>query len=175
VFAQTNKKRVFSIGVAASAPPSFSFNGSTHATSVGIDIAKERYFSPGVSWTLTAGYDYFIGEYSFYDWKGASGMQAPNDSVRNFALIPLTIGLRYYFWKTFYLAGEGGLNIATSAYTGTHPMLRPAAGVLIPAGQVHIDAGIKWTYITEGGGIPESNGLKRGGYRFWSLRVALVF
>ncbi len=86
--------------------------------------------------------------------------------------MPVLVGLRYFIWKSFYITGEAGVSIRMGHNTGTHLTLAPAAGYIIPIKKSHIDLGIKLMNVVEGGGIPESTSLQRGGYGYWTFRIA---
>jgi hypothetical protein len=157
----------FNAGASFSAATSFPNNSSANATGIGIDLSMEKQILPKLSWTLRGGITFFSGNYKYITYIYDYGIVA----IPHFALIPLTTGLRYYYLKNLYLGGEAGLMIKGSSNTGTHSMLMPSAGYLIPAGKSRIDLGISWVYINRGFRAPENNALKNGGYNFWSFRV----
>jgi hypothetical protein len=100
----------------------------------------------------------------------------PDTTVNNYALLSALVGLKYYVTGRFYLSGQAGLvtgvSISGSNDAGTHLALAPSAGLLLPVKSSAVDISFRLVNVTGGGGIPESNNLRVGGYGFWSFRIA---
>ena len=140
----------------------------------------ENQFSRIFSWTAGLNFDHFTGRYTytrFSSFPGDTMTGSPKDTtIENFSIAPLLLGLKYYFKGKFYLSTEIGLALKASHATRTKLALAPSLGVLLPSGtRNNIDLSIKFTHIVTGFGIPEINGLQKGGYGFLSLRAAYGF
>ena len=94
---------------------------------------------------------------------------------KDFAVIPLLAGLRYYMKNKWYAAFETGVNMKAHSNAATKFTLVPSAGILWPVGKKAIDLGIQFSTVPMGYGFPEQKLLQRGGYSFLGLRAAWVF
>ncbi len=165
------KKADTEIGLNFSKPSYFKGAETSNAIGFGLDVKREWNFTSRFSFTADAGFNYFQGDYTYYKFMGS-----PKDTViKNFSIVPVLAGLKYYFAGNFYLSGEAGIVIKASRNAGTRLALVPSAGWMLPLGNSKIDLGIRLTNIISGYGTPESSGLKNGGYGFWSLRAAYGF
>ena len=130
---------------------------SNKAIGSGINLKGEFFLSNRFSGTLSAGYSFFNGKLIY--WDGTTD--------KNFALIPLLVGARYYFQK-FYLNLEAGLAIKASDNVYTNLAFVPSAGILIN----RLDLAIRLFSVSQlGVSIPENTFLQKGGYSYLGFRV----
>ncbi|MEP6950956.1 MAG: hypothetical protein ABI863_16840 [Ginsengibacter sp.] len=169
---ESGKKTIVGIGAVISVPGSFSKGETSSALGVGLDIKLEKVFSKNFSGTLGLGYNYFTGNYTYYNYAGTTAGYAVG---KNFANLPILAGLKYYFGRKLYVSGEAGMLIKASSNTGSHLAISPSAGYILPVAKKAIDVGIRLLYVKPGFGTPESTSLQNGGYSFWSLRIACLF
>jgi len=169
-FAQ-NKKVLYCIGASVSTPAYFARNGKSTATGLGIDIKREQFFSRHFAWSVSAGFNYFSGNYSYYKFIGNPG----DTEVKNFAFMPVLAGIKYYFTNALYVSAETGALIKLGDNTSTKFALAPSAGVSLPADKSTIDISVKLINAIQPFSPLEGNSLKNGGYGYWSLRLAIGF
>lgn len=169
-FAQ-NKKVLYGIGASVSTPAYFTRNGKSTATGFGMDIKREQFFSRHFAWSVSAGFNYFSGNYSYYKFMGNPG----DTAVKNFAFMPVLAGVKYYFTNTLYISAETGALIKLGDNTSTKFALVPSAGVNLPVGKSTIDISIKLVNAIQPFSPLEGNSLKNGSYGYWSLRLAIGF
>jgi hypothetical protein len=127
------------------------------AIGYGLEIKGEHFFSPKFSMNLSIGYTHFKGSITYGD-----------DSKDNsFALIPCSVGVKYYI-KNFYLAAGAGLAVKASRNTGTNRMLYPAIGFAKKPFDISIQLiGVPQTFPS----IPESTFLLKGGYSYLGVHI----
>ena len=161
----------YSIGGLLSKPAYFPNHAKSTITGFGIDITREKSISPNFSWTLSTGFDYFRGTIMHHNRPGI----AKDTAIRHFVGIPAMGGLKLYFGKFFYVAGDAGLLIRVNNTSKTHLCVTPAVGVMLRTGRSKIDLGIKLVNALKGFSQAKNNSLQNGGYGFWSCRAAWVF
>jgi len=132
--------------------------GENNSTGYGIGFSGQHFFAKNWSFDVNAGYIYFSGEVT--DWDG--------NKQDHFALIPISIGVRYYL-KGFFGGVDAGLAIKGSSNTGTNMMFSPFIGYRIHRFQFEAKLlGIPQTFAT----YPEKTYLQKGGYSFFGFGLS---
>lgn len=158
--ATAQQKNFLALGASFSIPCSIPY-GSNKAEGYGIQLKGERLFSRHLSGNFSLGYTYFKGDISFF---GAV-------EETSFALVPVTVGARYYINK-FYLGTDFGFAIKASSNAGTNVIVAPSLGIVMKKW----DAGIKLTGIPQTyNGLLEDNYLTRGGYSYLGVYLNYIF
>jgi hypothetical protein len=147
------------------AGPVFSATGNLKGVLLGASLQKQWKWGAHIAATTSVGYHYFSGTIHH------TGGQQEKD----FAVIPLLAGLRYYMKNKWYAAFETGVNMKAHSNAATKFTLVPSAGILWPVGKKAIDLGIQFSTVPMGYGFPEQKLLQRGGYSFLGIRAAWVF
>ncbi|WP_315820041.1 hypothetical protein [Paraflavitalea speifideaquila] len=83
--------------------------------------------------------------------------------------------MKYYVWNNYYAGFEAGFSIKAHKHAATKLTLVPAIGMLMPVAGKQIDLGLRFYTIPTGFSIPEAPLLRKGGYSFLGVRIALVF
>jgi len=132
--------------------------GENNSTGYGIGLRGQHFFAKNWSFDMNAGYIYFSGEVT--DWDG--------NKQHHFALIPISIGARYYL-KNFFGGLNAGFAIKGSSNTGTNLMFSPFIGYRIHRFQFEAKLlGIPETFAT----YPEKTYLQKGGYSYFGFGLA---
>jgi hypothetical protein len=170
-FSQT-KKTTYSVGALVSTPAYFPNTETNNTTGIGFEIQTERLFSKKFSCTASAGYIHYSGNYTYINYSSF----AHDTTINSYGNVPLFAGLRFYCWKKLFLGAEIGAMIQASSNTGTHLSLAPSVGYKFAVGkQQGIDVGVRLVNTLPSYGVPEENGLMKGGYGVWVLKVAYSF
>jgi hypothetical protein len=156
MFAQ--KTNNFSIGVNFLIPASVPDTNKTIGS--GIHFGGEHFFSPRISGNVSIGYLLFKGKIITWD----------NKEVKNFAMLPLLIGGKFYI-ENFYVGVDAGIAIAANKNTGTNLVLSPAIGYR----RKHLDVGFYLLGVPQTfASIPENIYFIKGGYSYLGLRVNYI-
>ena len=167
-----NKNTFYYGGITISNPAYFPGVSTSKAVGFGIELQREHFFSEKFSWIVSAGYNHFSGNYSYFN----SLNSAKDTVIHNFDNIPLLTGVKFYFVRNIYVGAEAGLLIGINKNIGTVFSLAPSAGYKIQIGKKNdIDVGIRLINAMQFAAPPESNSLRKGGYGIWSLKIAYSF
>lgn len=145
--------------------PAYTAVGDMKGVLTGIYVKKDWPAGKHFAATISAGYHYFSGTVRSFD----------NKEVKNFSVLPLLAGVKYYAWKRYFLAFETGLNIGLDKNTSTKPALVPSLGALLPVGQKQFEVAVRYNATKAGSTFPEASLLNRGGYSFLELRLGWAF
>ena len=162
------RERKWTLAVAFNvSKPSF----ATNMTGIGGEIQAEFPFRNN-SFSVVAGtsYNFFYGRYLAL--KDSTG--ADTSSLRNFANIPVLLGMRYYVAESVFFSAEGGLAISANKTNKTHAVVVPSAGYRLGLRRTYIDMSLKFMRVIGKETLTE-NIPYRGNYNIWSLRLAYVF
>jgi hypothetical protein len=125
------------------------------AVGIAINVKAEQFFSKKFSGTLRIGYNYFKGDLVYWDGK----------MDKNFTLIPVLLGARYYIQK-LYLGFETGAAFKGSKNVYTNIAVAPSFGYLCK----RINININILSILGFPSIPENTFLQRGGYSYLGVK-----
>ncbi len=159
-----SKQNSLSVGVDL-AVPVYTMVGDMEGALTGLFVKKEWRGRSGLAATASIGYNHFNGTIKAFDDK----------ETKDFAVIPLLAGLKYYAWHHYYAGLEAGLSIKAHKNAATKLTLVPAIGMLVPVAGKQIDLGLRFYTVPSGASTPEASILNRGGYSFLGARIALVF
>ena len=135
--------------------------GGEDSKGYGISLSRQHFFSEQWSFDLNTGYIYFSGE--FVDWHG--------DKQNHFALIPVSIGARYYL-HNFFAGLHTGFAIKASSNAGTNLLFSPFIGYRTNKFQFSAKLlGIPQTFAT----YPEKTFFQKGGYSYLGFGVDYRF
>ncbi|MEO5562194.1 MAG: hypothetical protein ABIR18_02140, partial [Chitinophagaceae bacterium] len=105
---------------------------------IGGAVNADYLLSRKVSAALTVGYDHFYG--NVFD-------VFTDETIHGFSILPVMVGVKYYFPSQFYISGQGGMVVGLK-HAGNAPALSPGIGMLLPVnGKRKIDIGLKFTGV----------------------------
>ena len=145
-----SRKNLIAIGGEIGFPAHQPFQ-SNKAVGFGVNIKGEHFFSNRFSALASIGFASFNGKIVYWDGIGD----------KNFSLIPVLIGGRFYI-KKFYLGFESGIAISASNNTNSLIALAPTMGLV--HGNFAVTA--KLFAIPQMPSIPENTFLQKGGYSY---------
>lgn len=141
--------------------PAYTIIGDMSGVLTGIHIKKEWRPTSHFAASLSAGYQYFAGTVTSFDGK----------EVKNFSVLPLLAGIKYYGWDKYFLGFETGFHIGLDANTATKLALVPSIGAMLPVGKKHLEVALRYSGTKSGANFPEAPLLNRGGYGFIGIRL----
>lgn len=141
--------------------PVYTVIGDMKGVLTGLHIKKEWRPTNHFAALLNAGYTFFSGTVTSFDDK----------EVKNFSVLPLLAGIKYYGWDKYFLGLETGLNIGLDGNTATRLALIPSIGAMLPVGKKQLEVALRYNATKAGATFPEASLLNRGGYGFMALRL----
>lgn len=128
---------------------------SNKAIGLGINVKGEHFFAPQFSGLATVGYASYRGKLVY--WDGTED--------KNFALVPVLIGARFFVQK-FYAELEAGVALKATENVNTGMALAPAIGFM----NKKLDLSLRFFAVPAMPSIPENTFLEKGGYSYLTLR-----
>lgn len=159
-----DKNNFLSAGIDVGAPVYVGV-GDMKGAMVGVFIKKEWRWGKNLAGTASAGYSYFKGTIRSFN----------KEELKDFAVVPVLAGIKYYVWNRYYASFEAGVSIRAHQHAATKFTMVPAVGMLIPVAGKQLDLGVRFYTIKMGMTYPEKPVLERGGYSILGARLALVF
>jgi hypothetical protein len=142
----TGKTR-FSIGLEAGLPVGDAADAYSFA--IGGAVKAEKPVGKSLAATLSAGYTSLSFKEEYKDLFKAIGFDLDPIGV-----IPVKAGLRYYFNKSFYGAGELGAAFGTDKGSETLFIYSPGVGFSLPVSDKNaVDAGVRYENWSNDGSI----------------------
>ncbi len=140
----------FSVGLEAGLPVGDA--GDVFSLGIGGAAKAEIPVSSKAFATISAGYTSLSYESEVKDAFKAFGIDAKPQGF-----VPLKAGLKYFFGKNFYGAGELGAAIGTEKGVGTSLAWAPGIGISYPVSDKNdIDAGVRYeSWSKDGGSIDQ--------------------